>query len=112
VPTPVGIVPARSIIFFTYGNGKQVIAHRFNGGRENSYVHPCAARHRMHRHWHRDEPDLGRQNTPAALCRRRLEGKGSNDGCAGGAKVVVRWQGRRLFDDSADCARGGHPQVL
>jgi len=43
VPTLVGVVPARSINFFTYGNGKQVIADRFNGGRENSYVHLCAA---------------------------------------------------------------------
>jgi solute carrier family 25 protein 33/36 len=43
VPTLVGVVPARSINFFTYGNGKQIIADRFNGGRENSYVHLCAA---------------------------------------------------------------------
>ena len=43
VPTLVGVVPARSINFFTYGNGKQIIADRFNGGQENSYVHLCAA---------------------------------------------------------------------
>jgi solute carrier family 25 protein 33/36 len=43
VPTLVGVVPARSINFFTYGNGKQIIANRFNDGQENSYVHLCAA---------------------------------------------------------------------
>lgn len=43
VPTLVGVVPARSINFFTYGNGKQIIANNFNGGEENSYVHLTAA---------------------------------------------------------------------
>ncbi|TEB22067.1 mitochondrial carrier [Coprinellus micaceus] len=42
-PTLVGVVPARSINFFTYGNGKQVIASTFNDGVENSYVHLGAA---------------------------------------------------------------------
>lgn len=43
MPTLVGVVPARSINFFTYGNGKQIIANRFNNGQENFYVHLCAA---------------------------------------------------------------------
>jgi len=43
VPTLVGVIPARSINFFTYGNGKQIIANQFNNGQENSYVHLCAA---------------------------------------------------------------------
>ncbi|KAI9451908.1 mitochondrial carrier protein RIM2 [Lactarius psammicola] len=42
-PTLVGVIPARSINFFTYGNGKQLIANHFNNGHENSYVHLCAA---------------------------------------------------------------------
>ncbi|KAJ7089755.1 mitochondrial carrier protein RIM2 [Mycena belliarum] len=42
-PTLVGVIPARSINFFTYGNGKQVIANNFNDGRENTWVHLCAA---------------------------------------------------------------------
>lgn len=42
-PTLVGVIPARSIHFFTYGNGKRVIADRFNHGQENSYVHLAAA---------------------------------------------------------------------
>ncbi|KAK7462872.1 Pyrimidine nucleotide transporter, mitochondrial [Stygiomarasmius scandens] len=42
-PTLVGVIPARSINFFTYGNGKQIIANTFNNGQENSYVHLAAA---------------------------------------------------------------------
>lgn len=42
-PTLVGVVPARSINFFTYGNGKQIIANKFNNGLEASWVHLCAA---------------------------------------------------------------------
>ncbi|KAI0295401.1 mitochondrial carrier [Multifurca ochricompacta] len=42
-PTLVGVIPARSINFFTYGNGKHIIANRFNDGQENSYIHLCAA---------------------------------------------------------------------
>ncbi|THV04676.1 mitochondrial carrier protein RIM2 [Dendrothele bispora CBS 962.96] len=42
-PTLVGVVPARSINFFVYGNGKQIIANSFNDGQENSYVHLAAA---------------------------------------------------------------------
>ncbi|KAI0630654.1 mitochondrial carrier [Trametes polyzona] len=42
-PTLVGVIPARSINFFTYGNGKQIIANRFNNGEENSLVHLSAA---------------------------------------------------------------------
>ncbi|KAF9035612.1 mitochondrial carrier [Panaeolus papilionaceus] len=42
-PTLVGVIPARSINFFTYGNGKRFIADKFNHGEENSYVHLTAA---------------------------------------------------------------------
>ncbi|KAH9945755.1 mitochondrial carrier [Amylocystis lapponica] len=42
-PTLVGVIPARSINFFTYGNGKQIIADRFNHGEENTWVHLSAA---------------------------------------------------------------------
>jgi solute carrier family 25 protein 33/36 len=42
-PTLVGVIPARSINFFAYGNGKQIIANNFNSGRENSWVHLLAA---------------------------------------------------------------------
>ncbi|KDR68661.1 hypothetical protein GALMADRAFT_78306 [Galerina marginata CBS 339.88] len=42
-PTLVGVIPARSINFFTYGNGKRLIAEQFNHGQENSWVHLAAA---------------------------------------------------------------------
>ncbi|MCO5555711.1 hypothetical protein L7F22_009256 [Adiantum nelumboides] len=42
-PTLVGVIPARSINFYTYGNGKVWIADQFNGGQESSSVHLCAA---------------------------------------------------------------------
>jgi len=42
-PTLVGVIPARSINFFAYGNGKHIIANRFNHGEENSWVHLAAA---------------------------------------------------------------------
>ena len=41
VPTTlVGVIPARSITSFTYGNGKQTFAKQFNNEQESS---PCAA---------------------------------------------------------------------
>ncbi|KAI9715426.1 MAG: hypothetical protein M1828_000846 [Chrysothrix sp. TS-e1954] len=42
-PNLVGVVPARSINFFTYGNGKRLISQNFNDGREASWVHLLAA---------------------------------------------------------------------
>ncbi|SPO28332.1 related to RIM2 - Protein of the mitochondrial carrier family (MCF) [Ustilago trichophora] len=42
-PTLVGVIPARSINFYTYGNGKTLIAERFNDGKETSLVHLSAA---------------------------------------------------------------------
>jgi solute carrier family 25 protein 33/36 len=42
-PNLSGVVPARAINFSTYGNGKRLIAERFNGGRESPLVHLCAA---------------------------------------------------------------------
>lgn len=42
-PNLSGVVPARAINFYTYGNGKRIIADRFNGGKESALVHLCAA---------------------------------------------------------------------
>ena len=42
-PTLVGVIPARSINFYTYGNGKLLIADRLNGGKESPAVHLIAA---------------------------------------------------------------------
>lgn len=42
-PTLIAVVPGRSIGFFTYGNGKRLIAEKFNDRRENSWVYLSAA---------------------------------------------------------------------
>lgn len=42
-PNLVGVVPARSINFYTYGNGKRIIADNFNHGEENTWVVLLAA---------------------------------------------------------------------
>src|SRR5271167_3639016 len=42
-PSLIGVVPARSINFYAYGNGKRIIANRFNNGKEASWVHLAAA---------------------------------------------------------------------
>lgn len=42
-PTLVGVIPARAINFFTYGNGKRLIADYANGGQESPVVHLSAA---------------------------------------------------------------------
>ncbi|KAI9830484.1 MAG: hypothetical protein M1826_004721 [Phylliscum demangeonii] len=42
-PNLTGVVPARAINFYTYGNGKRVISNTFNHGHEAVWVHLCAA---------------------------------------------------------------------
>lgn len=42
-PTLVGVIPARSINFYTYGNGKLILADYLNGGKESAVVHLLAA---------------------------------------------------------------------
>jgi len=42
-PNLIGVVPARAINFYTYGNGKRIISDRFNNGREAAWVHLTAA---------------------------------------------------------------------
>ncbi|EON67663.1 hypothetical protein W97_06806 [Coniosporium apollinis CBS 100218] len=42
-PNLVGVVPARAINFYVYGNGKRVLAQTFNEGREAAWVHLCSA---------------------------------------------------------------------
>ncbi|KAF3917241.1 Mitoferrin-1 [Arthrobotrys entomopaga] len=42
-PNLVGVVPARSINFFTYGNGKRILADNFNNGQESTAIHLAAA---------------------------------------------------------------------
>lgn len=42
-PNLVGVIPARSINFFTYGLGKDFISRHYNNGKEESWVHLAAA---------------------------------------------------------------------
>ena len=42
-PQLIGVVPARAINFFAYGNGKRIIGDRFNNGQEAAWVHLLAA---------------------------------------------------------------------
>ncbi|EEY15844.1 mitochondrial carrier protein RIM2 [Verticillium alfalfae VaMs.102] len=42
-PNLTGVVPARAINFYTYGNGKRLIAQYANDGKEAAWVHLCAA---------------------------------------------------------------------
>jgi solute carrier family 25 protein 33/36 len=42
-PNLIGVVPARAINFYTYGNGKKIISTNFNDGKEAPWVHLCAA---------------------------------------------------------------------
>ena len=42
-PNLIGVVPARAINFYTYGNGKRILSQLFNHGQEAAWVHLCAA---------------------------------------------------------------------
>jgi len=42
-PNLIGVVPARAINFFAYGNGKRIISTKFNNGEETAWVHLVSA---------------------------------------------------------------------
>lgn len=42
-PNLTGVVPARAINFYAYGNGKRIISRNLNNGKEASWVHLLAA---------------------------------------------------------------------
>jgi solute carrier family 25 protein 33/36 len=42
-PNLIGVVPARAINFYAYGNGKRIISTNFNNGQEAAWVHLCSA---------------------------------------------------------------------
>jgi solute carrier family 25 protein 33/36 len=42
-PNLIGVVPARAINFWAYGNGKRIISENFNNGQEATWVHLWAA---------------------------------------------------------------------
>ncbi|KAI9851050.1 MAG: hypothetical protein M1838_004576 [Thelocarpon superellum] len=42
-PNLTGVVPARAVNFYAYGNGKRLLSKHFNHGDEAAWVHLCAA---------------------------------------------------------------------
>ena len=42
-PNLTGVVPARAINFYSYGNGKRIISQNFNHGQDAAWVNFCAA---------------------------------------------------------------------
>lgn len=42
-PQLIGVVPARAINFFSYGNGKRLLVNKFNEGHDAAWVHLLAA---------------------------------------------------------------------
>ncbi|KAI9894898.1 MAG: hypothetical protein M1814_000118 [Vezdaea aestivalis] len=42
-PNLTGVVPARAINFYAYGNGKRLLSTYVNDGKENAWIHLCAA---------------------------------------------------------------------
>ncbi|KAL9065144.1 MAG: hypothetical protein Q9161_008435 [Pseudevernia consocians] len=42
-PNLTGVVPARAINFYSYGNGKRIISQNFNHGQDATWVNFCAA---------------------------------------------------------------------
>lgn len=42
-PNLIGVVPARAINFYTYGNGKRILSQKLNNGHEAAWVHLLAA---------------------------------------------------------------------
>ena len=81
-PTLVGAVPARSINFFTYGNGKRIIADKFNDGVENSWVHLAAAA--------AAGIATGTATNPIWVVKTRLQLEQGNGAVLGGSVACVR----------------------
>lgn len=42
-PTLIGVVPARAINFYVYGNGKRILSNNFNNGKETAWIHLSSA---------------------------------------------------------------------
>ncbi|KAL8708257.1 MAG: hypothetical protein Q9220_006834 [cf. Caloplaca sp. 1 TL-2023] len=89
-PNLTGVVPARAINFYTYGNGKRIISDRFNGGQETAWVHICAAINAG--------IITGTATNPIWLVKTRLQLDKSRAEKAGSKSV-------RRYKNSFDCAR-------
>ncbi|KAL8733636.1 MAG: hypothetical protein Q9166_002046 [cf. Caloplaca sp. 2 TL-2023] len=89
-PNLTGVVPARAINFYTYGNGKRIISERFNNGEEAAWVHICAAINAG--------IVTGTATNPIWLVKTRLQLDKSRAEKAGTASV-------RRYKNSFDCLR-------
>lgn len=89
-PNLVGVIPARSINFYVYGNGKRLLSDHLNGGREAAWVHLGAAIVAG--------VATGTATNPIWLVKTRLQLDKNVAERAGGAA-------RRRYRNSLDCVR-------
>ncbi|KAL8895114.1 MAG: hypothetical protein Q9192_003835 [Flavoplaca navasiana] len=89
-PNLTGVVPARAINFYTYGNGKRIISDKFNNGQEAPWVHICAAINAG--------IITGTATNPIWLIKTRLQLDKSRAEKAGSSSV-------RRYKNSLDCLR-------
>ena len=87
-PNLLGVVPARAINFYTYGNGKRIISDNFNHGQESPWVHLCAAASAG--------VATGTATNPIWLVKTRLQLDKSNAAKAG-------MQATRQYKNALDC---------
>ena len=87
-PNLTGVVPARAINFYAYGNGKRIISRQFNQGQEATWVHLCAAASAG--------IITGTATNPIWLVKTRLQLDKSN------AKKIGS-ESSRLYKNSIDC---------
>ncbi|KAL9130719.1 MAG: hypothetical protein Q9217_001156 [Psora testacea] len=89
-PNLTGVVPARAVNFYTYGNGKRIISQQFNDGQEAAWVHLWAAA--------TAGLVTGTATNPIWLVKTRLQLDKNNAEKAGTS-------GNRQYKDSMDCVR-------
>ncbi|KAL8675274.1 MAG: hypothetical protein Q9168_000395 [Polycauliona sp. 1 TL-2023] len=89
-PNLTGVVPARAINFYTYGNGKRIISDKFNNGQEAPWIHICAAINAG--------IITGTATNPIWLIKTRLQLDKSRAAEAGTSSV-------RRYQNSLDCLR-------
>jgi solute carrier family 25, member 33/36 len=96
-PNLVGVVPARAINFYVYGNGKRLMAEWWNGGQEAAWVHLAAGASAG--------IATSTATNPIWMVKTRLQldknVAASSSAGAGGGKAQVQ----RRYRNSLDCVR-------
>lgn len=87
-PNLLGVVPAKAISFYAYGNGKRIISENFNQGNEAAWVHLSAAACAG--------MITGAATNPIWLIKTRLQLDKSNAAKSGG-------ESSRVYKNSLDC---------